>query len=463
MNKLIRLLKIIELIKNKKIIMFGTGNMAKVLTDFLPVSVEYYVDNDEKKIDLLFCEKVIKNVSELKKEKKENTLVIIANSYYNEVSEQLEEIGLEEEINYVNGAFIYSLYIQNKEEMQRMHYSKDQLIFKAYKKLIDEKKRANELANDDEYKKQELVLKSYPTTYVLGLTNICNLKCPLCITGMGKQLKDKKFMDYDMVKNIVSKIKDYAIWVELYKWGESLLHKDFINILYLMKENNLLTRISTNLNIDYNKELFYGLVEAPLHHMIVSLDGMTQETYSKYRIGGNLEKVKENLRILKEIKQEKNSLYPIIDLQFLVNNHNIHEVKEIEKEFENLGADSWYKTETVLPFGVNDIELARKWLQNEDIKNRNGYFDIDKFMFNKTCAFLYKYLIIEQDGSIPPCCYSTNPKDDFGNINDYNNILELYNNDKFVEGRKLFKMEDYAKVHNLICSSCSAYKCFREK
>jgi MoaA/NifB/PqqE/SkfB family radical SAM enzyme len=339
------------------------------------------------------------------------------------------------------------------------------LLSHAYKRVLTARKKQNEALNNKEYKQKRLRLESVPPTYILGLTNICNLRCPLCITGLGQQQKEKMFMGFRTAEKIIEKIRDYAIWVQLYNWGESLLHKDFIRILCKAKEDNLAVQLSTNLDVKYNESLFYTFVEAQLDHMIVSFDGLSQETYSRYRVGGDIENVMENIRQIAKIKKEKKSYYPVIDLQFLVNKYNFNEVAELKRTFKDLGADYAYATETVLPFKCNDKSLAEQWLAEEEIEKRK-YLDVDLWTLYKVCQFLYKFMIIDQDGSIPPCCYVTDPDDDFTCFDDSKSISDLFNNDIFINARKLFNNRDHVAdrgaVNNLVCRQCSVYKSYME-
>jgi MoaA/NifB/PqqE/SkfB family radical SAM enzyme len=338
---------------------------------------------------------------------------------------------------------------------------REQVLADAYERALTPEKKLNEKLNNEEYALKRTQLKSNPTTYVLGLTNICNLRCPLCITGLRRQQKQKKFMDFESAKKIIEKVKDHAICVQLYKWGESLLHRDFVRILRMAKESGMFTQLSTNLNINYDKDLFYALVDAPLDQMMVSFDGLTQETYSRYRVGGDLAKVIENVKLLSKIKKERKSHYPVIDLQFLTNRYNSDEVSALMRDFRDIGADFAFTAETIMPFKCNDKGLARQWLTDAEIENRK-YIDVDSWTLYNVCAFLYKFMIVEQDGSIPPCCYTTDPADDFSVFDESKTINEIFNSDRFVRARRLFS-DPSAGTDEVVCAQCSVLRSYREK
>lgn len=88
----------------KKIVLFGSGQQAQY---FLTHEEEkyrpaYIVDNDAKKWGKMLDGIVIENPKTLLKESGENVSVIIANIYWEEISRQLDEMGIEDYYSYVN-------------------------------------------------------------------------------------------------------------------------------------------------------------------------------------------------------------------------------------------------------------------------------------------------------------------------------------------------------------------------
>jgi hypothetical protein len=61
--------------------------------------------------------------------------------------------------------------------------------------------------------------------------------------------------------------------------------------------------------------------------MFCSIDGATQDSYEKYRRGGNLELIIKNLELILKIKKELKSTTPHIVWRFLVFKHNEHEIE----------------------------------------------------------------------------------------------------------------------------------------
>lgn len=317
----------------------------------------------------------------------------------------------------------------------------------------------NRILNLLEFRRQQTVLQSNPVTYILGITNACNLRCPLCITGLRQNEKPSAFMDFDLFRDIIDKVKEYACAVQLYKWGESLLHKHFIEMLQYCNRYDLNTEISTNFSLKHIEDKLEAMVKHRLKNLIVSFDGVTAEDYQRYRIGGDFQLVCDNIIKLQNIKRHYQSSYPKISLQFLRNRFTQNQIEVLHQEHKRLGADSYYVCDMTMPFKDHDLEKARQWFSEDEIRHRR-YLDIDVSMHGKLCYFLYTTMIIEQDGSIPPCCFSTKPADDYGKWESRKTIGEMYNSARFVQARTIFK--DKTRSAGSTCDDCTVLRTYLE-
>ena len=322
---------------------------------------------------------------------------------------------------------------------------------------LERLREQNRILNLLEFRRQETVLQSYPVTYILGITNACNLRCPLCITGLRQNEKPSGFMDFDLFRDIIEKVKEYACTVQLYKWGESLLHKNFIEILKYCNRYDLNTEISSNFSLKHIEDKLEAMVKYRLKHLIVSFDGVTAEDYRRYRIGGDFHLVCDNIIKLRDIKRHYRSSLPKVSLQFLRNKFTQSQVEVLHKEYKRLGADSYYVCDMTMPFKDHDIEKAKLWFSEDEILRRK-YLDIDVSMHGKVCYFLYTTMIIEQDGSIPPCCFSTQPAADYGRWESNKTIGDMYNSARFVEARGIFR--EKTRASGSTCDDCTVLRTY---
>ena len=108
-------------------------------------------------------------------------------------------------------------------------------------------------------------------------------------------------MPRDHWKRALSQIKDSAFVIQFYFQGEPLLNKDLPLMIREAHDAGLYTIVSTNAQA-MTPDLANALVAAGLDRIIISMDGLTQESYSAYRVGGSLDQCKAALRYLREAK-----------------------------------------------------------------------------------------------------------------------------------------------------------------
>ena len=135
--------------------------------------------------------------------------------------------------------------------------------------------------------------------------NVCQLRCPACPVGRGERLKVKgeRTMPPEVWRRVLDEIRDTAFVVQFYFQGEPLLNKDLPRMIREAHEAGLYTIVSTNAQA-MTETLAEQIVASGLDRIIVSMDGLTDETYNAYRVGGNLEKCKEALRWLQRGKRK---------------------------------------------------------------------------------------------------------------------------------------------------------------
>ncbi|HHY74170.1 MAG TPA: glycosyltransferase family 4 protein [Bacillus bacterium] len=98
----------------KKIVVFGTGNLSEKLEKHLNISPHYYIDNNTLKHGTKFFGKDIFPIHKVYQENKEDTIIIIASSFYNEMKVQLVNKGFREEEHFFDGRDLLDNYLLNK-------------------------------------------------------------------------------------------------------------------------------------------------------------------------------------------------------------------------------------------------------------------------------------------------------------------------------------------------------------
>lgn len=201
----------------------------------------------------------------------------------------------------------------------------------------------------------------HPYWLTLDPSNFCQLQCPFCPTGANKGTRAKGRMDFDHFKKFMDRVGPYVIRMELMNWGESLFNPRLPDMIAEAKLHGISLELHENFN-NVSEETIEKLVLSGLDVLSVSVDGLTQETYEKYRIGGNLERVLANLGTLVRKRREHGLETPKILWQFLVFRHNEHEVDRVEAFARERGAD---EVRIKAPFLPSESTFLGAWMPRD--------------------------------------------------------------------------------------------------
>ena len=161
------------------------------------------------------------------------------------------------------------------------------------------------------------------------------------------------------------------------------------------------------------------LVKTQVSFINISIDGASQEVYSSYRRNGNFNNVISNIKKLNNYKKKYNSVYPILQWQYILMPHNECDVEKASIMARELNMSMFYKYECVK--GEYEPENRKKLEDITDLK----YFSKREYDSNNEKTYgsdmCYQALFCPQinyDGRLLGCCMLWD--EDFGiNVPDY--------------------------------------------
>jgi MoaA/NifB/PqqE/SkfB family radical SAM enzyme len=179
--------------------------------------------------------------------------------------------------------------------------------------------------------------------YFLEINSACQLRCPSCTKGNQDEINGLKYdhktgiMDADLMERIIDKIasENPNALVMLYGNSEPFLHPRLPECIASVKRRGLRCEFSTNLNRIHR--LDETLAAGP-DMIIISLSGFTQEIYERGHAGGNIEKVKANMRVIAEANAKIGQKIKIA-VNYHRYNDNEHELPLMEEYSRNLGLE----------------------------------------------------------------------------------------------------------------------------
>ncbi len=128
----------------------------------------------------------------------------------------------------------------------------------------------------------------FPFAISIEPTNRCNLFCKECIRTF-YQKNYSNDLTPEQFETIIKQIYHKVFYINLYFQGEPLMNPYISTLTAIAHKYKLYTVVSTNAHI-LTQELADQLLQSKLSKILISIDGMTQESYSKYRQGGQLKK-----------------------------------------------------------------------------------------------------------------------------------------------------------------------------
>lgn len=183
-------------------------------------------------------------------------------------------------------------------------------------------------------------LNKFPANIIIEVTNVCNLRCPVCPTAT-TMVRPRGLMDFELFKSLVNEIANVTPTPEIKMnfAGEPLMHPKIGEMVKYSASKGIITSISTNA-VNLNKELAEDLIEGGLSAIRVCLDGWTKEAHEAYRIGSDFFKVKENIVRFLEIRQKKPENPIRFVVQTLATSFSENQISEIRLWVKKIGADN---------------------------------------------------------------------------------------------------------------------------
>lgn len=254
-------------------------------------------------------------------------------------------------------------------------------------------------------------IKGMPVSIGVELTNNCNLHCPECSSGSGQMQRGRGYMDFEVYNKVLKELRPYLYNINLFFQGEPMLHPLFFQ--FVGNSKNMNTIVSTNGHYlsDENSE---KLVKSGLSKLIISLDGIDQDTYSVYRINGNANTVINGIKSVTDAKTRFNSSMKIV-IQFLVNRFNEHQIPQVRRLAHTVNASLSLKSMQI----INQKDIV-SWLPLKEkfrrYKLKDGGYVVKSSLPDR-CARLWFNPVITWDGKVVPCCFDKNAEYVMGDIN----------------------------------------------
>ncbi len=269
----------------------------------------------------------------------------------------------------------------------------------------------------------------------LELTSRCNYACVSCPTH--ELIRGKGAMEPELFKATLDETGNKLERVFLWGYGEPLLHPNINELVrYAGKSPTKKVMSTTGWKLEDLTDL-ESLGQ--LDELIISINGLTQEVYTRHQINGDLEKVMRGIRKVAPIIQDSKTRFI---MQIIAHKENLKDIPKAEDFARNYGFDMLVvksfnvmdrRQETFdrfVPLGT-PFSRYKEGLNDPPKTPESGIYPCEESM------------VINWDGSVNPCCWDYKGKHDFGNVRDegvygvWNNITASKHRDQIRRGRFL--------------------------
>lgn len=322
----------------------------------------------------------------------------------------------------------------------------------------------------ENYPKQR-ILGKFPIHVDLESTARCNLECIMCFQsdhakgGWREQFaevykqhadanKDTKFigdMEFTLFKKVIDEgrsddlvffengriIDDRLRSIKLQYHGEPLMSPHLAKMVKYAKEKGVVEVMFNTNGVLLTEDLAIQLIEAGLDKIIFSVDGASADIYENIRQGpkgpikGLFDRVVKNIKFLRDERDRRGLLKPIIRVQAVYQAKNKHEMDNgTYEKFWGPYADH---------------------IANED---ENDYHETNKPISKAStfcCDQLWQRLFVNYNGDMTLCCGDVYKRQIIGNAYK-DRIQDIWQNAKLTHFRNLHLKGESHKM--IPCTTC---------
>lgn len=249
-----------------------------------------------------------------------------------------------------------------------------------------------------------------------------------------KMKRPKGNMEFSTLKKVVDESRGRSKTSYLHQIGEPLLHKGIIEMINYVADAGIRTSISTN-GMILEGEWHKKICDSKLDELTIAMDGMTKETYEHYRVGGDFERVMNNLDNFLKFRKEYGR-GPRVEAQIIQMKENDGDIKSFDEKYGPL-------TEGI---GVVRIKPYSRFAGYVD---DHGNVQTQPLRFN--CSKVKSHITIHWNGDVVICCRDFAGFTKVGNVHEQS-VEEIWHSDTYQEYRRQHEQQDFAG--NLLCKDC---------
>lgn len=289
------------------------------------------------------------------------------------------------------------------------------------------------------------------TKLYVEVTSHCNLSCQMCIQRVWETPQGHlPLATFRRLMDDLAAFPEPPI-IHLGGYGEPTYHPDFLELVRLAKATGARVELTTNGTL-LSGQLADALIDLKLDRLVVSIDGVSEDSYNGLRVDSDLQLVIANLRELYRRKLTFGHRHspPHVEIAFVATKRNVADLPRLPGLATRLGA--WNaRVSNVIPHTaameeeilyedaltacayrasrwVVDVSLPKLDFDEHTLPALEGLWDSRASMTllehslsarNNYCPFAQEgYAVVRRDGRVSPC------------------LALLYSHPEYIRGRR---------------------------
>jgi MoaA/NifB/PqqE/SkfB family radical SAM enzyme len=300
-----------------------------------------------------------------------------------------------------------------------------------------------------------------PRAVQIDASSHCQLACPVCPTanGLARPVLGAghlKLADFERLLDRNPEIRE----VELSNYGEMFLNPQLPDLLACAYGREVVVSGSNGVNLNFASDAALdAIVKFRVRALTCSIDGATQETYSRYRINGHLGRVLAHVDRIRELRRLSGSAFPLLDWQFVVMGHNEHEIELARAMARARGMQflprlSWSADHSpVVNQDLVRIQTGLGAASRQEFREKKGVE-----YTRDICYQLWRAPVINWDGKMLGCC--VNYWGDFGGNVFADGLGASMRNPRLEYARQMLQGKAEPRPE-IPCATCDQYQAMR--
>lgn len=296
----------------------------------------------------------------------------------------------------------------------------------------------------------------FPAAIRIEACSLCQLRCVLCprTTGETDEIIGKGYLKFDHFESLIVRNPQIR-QVELGNFGEVFLNPELPRILQYAFERGVVTEVDEGVNLnDATEEALEALVIYQTARVRCAIDGVTNEVYQRYRVGGDLRKVIRNIEKINALKEKHRSSKPHLIFQFVVFGQNEGEMEGAALLARMLGMEMSFKLNFYTDaLTVQDPDRVRRFLGYAD---RTEYLERERRHYMRhQCYEMWLSPQINWDGKLLGC--SRNMWGVYAGNAFKEDLMSCINNEKMRYAREMLTGRKPPR-QDIPCTRCGVFK-----